>query len=106
VKTSDRLAALIEGIGFRNVILRPAKGAYRTDVRHDVYRWQGSAVTHGYAHLPDGLDVLFASWDTMTDCAKHGVILDAERDSTTSFLVSVLSSKSLQCVASETRGAS
>jgi hypothetical protein len=93
---SERLASLIESVGFRNVVLRPAKGAWRTDVRQDVYRWEGSAVTHGYAQLPDGLDVSLASWDTMTDCVRHGIILGrGDAGIPTDFLVSVLSSSSL-----------
>lgn len=92
MKAVERLTSLIESVGFRAVVLTPAKGAWRTDRRLDVYRWEGYGVTSGYAHLPDGLDVSFASCDTMTDCIRHGIILDkGDAGIPTDFLVNVLS---------------
>lgn len=51
--------------------LRPATGYWRTDIRADVYRWEGS----GEKQIEDGtwMGISVDSWDTMTDCVRHGV---------------------------------
>jgi hypothetical protein len=40
-------------------------GAYRTQVRHDALVW--------------GVGTQIGSWDTMTDCVKHGFTVTRER---------------------------
>ena len=47
--------------------LYPAKGAWRTDVRLDVYRWEVVA-TKG------NIPFVAGCWDTMTDCVKAGAV--------------------------------
>ncbi len=47
--------------------LYPAKGAWRTDVRLDVYRWEIVA-TKG------NIPFVAGCWDTMTDCVKAGAV--------------------------------
>lgn len=97
--TSQRLAELIEMVGFRDVVLRPARGAWRTDVRLDVYRWEGIGVTRGHVSLPDGMDVSFASWDTMTDCLKHGIFVDkGDAGIATDFLVHLATSETVRAI--------
>ena len=96
LRISERLIELIEQIGFRSVRLRPANGTWRTAIRRDIYRWEGSGISAGYVHLPDGMGVSFASWDTMTDCVRYGVILgEGDARISTDFLVHILSSRSL-----------
>lgn len=50
--------------------LRPAQGHWRTSLYADVYRWEGSIELK----LSDGsfMRVCLVSWDTMTDCVRHG----------------------------------
>lgn len=47
--------------------LYPARGAWRTDVRLDVYRWEVVA-TKG------NIPFVAGCWDTMTDCVKAGAV--------------------------------
>lgn len=72
VKTSARLALLLEAEGFSGAELHPAKGHYRTSKYADVHRWEGFA-THGT------ISVSLYSWDTMTACVKRGIVV-SERD--------------------------
>jgi hypothetical protein len=87
-KIRERLADLLETHGFAQVNLRPAQGAWRTDRRLDVYRWEGQGVAHNHQSLPDGFGVTFASWERMTDCLHHGIIVGrGDSGLTSDFLV-------------------
>lgn len=72
MKPSDRLALLLEAEGFLGAVLHPATGHYRTSKYADVHRWEGFA-TRGT------ISVSLYSWDTMTTCAKRGIVV-SERD--------------------------
>jgi len=72
MRTSARLALLLEAEGFLGVELYPAKGHYRTSKYADVHRWEGYATR-------DTLSVSLYSWDTMTVCVKRGVVV-SKRD--------------------------
>jgi hypothetical protein len=71
-RITTKLGLLLESIGFRDVRLFPARGYWRTDHRSHAYRWEGV----GENLL--GLPVNFGSYDTMTACARGGVVLDRE----------------------------
>lgn len=77
-RTRQRLRALLEGRGFHVDRLEPAQGYWRTDVRADVMRWEGSAQVYGWPGISDGLMVSLGSWNTMTDCVRNGI--EIERD--------------------------
>lgn len=55
---------------FEPKYLRPAEGYWRTSIYADVYRWEGQ----GEMLLSDGSwsTISVDSWDTMTDCVRHG----------------------------------
>jgi len=75
-KIQERLVRLLEAQGFNDIELRAAQGSWRTDVRLDVYRWEGTGRVEKRSDLPAGLSVMFASWDTMTSCVRRGIELD------------------------------
>jgi hypothetical protein len=75
---SDRITIRLEAVGFTGVKVYPARAAWRSDVRREVYRWEGSAVAKGHPALSDGFPVTFGSWDRMTDCARRGVVLASD----------------------------
>jgi len=56
-------------------LLIDAKGSWRTDWRHDVYRWESLSIP-----IPGNnvLSVHLASWSTMTSLVKHGVVLSPD----------------------------
>lgn len=72
----ERLTAQIAALGFSDVHLTPMTGAWRTNQRLDVNRWEGSGRTAGFLDQPHGIRVSFHSWSTMTDCLRYG--FDAE----------------------------
>lgn len=73
--TQKKLSSMLEAIGFRDVVLHPVQGYWRSDSRSQAYRWEGS----GKSLL--GLPVNFASYDTMTACVSAGIVSDKERGS-------------------------
>jgi len=75
-RVRNRLVRLLEAQGFCDIDLRAAQGSWRTDVRLDVYRWEGTGRVTKRSDLPVGMFVTFASWDTMTSCVRRGVELD------------------------------
>ncbi len=74
MRTSDRLIALLEREGFRDVEIYAAKGHYRSSPYADVVRWEGYA-----KHGESGCAWNIYSWDTMTECVKRGVTV-SEKD--------------------------
>ena len=70
----QRLQRLLEEQGFEVRWLEPAKGYWK---QQDVYRWEGCVVDRG-SPLPIGMsrrEQHIGSFDTMTDCAKRGVVV-------------------------------
>lgn len=63
-----RLIGLFDAIGYTDVMLFPASGAYRTDTRIDCYRWTG------FGRDREGVLWALQSWYTMTECARAGSI--------------------------------
>lgn len=65
--------------------LRPQTGAWRTDCRLDVCRWE--------ATLTDvtGCDWLVQCWDTMTECVRRGVDIRPDTRSAGYLIVSARS---------------
>lgn len=70
-RIQKRLVGLLASAGFSEVRLYAAQGVDRWDVRRDVCRWEGSA-------SKDGVTVRLMSWDTMTNCCKHGIAIDLD----------------------------
>ena len=70
----ERLSSLLlaEGIDAKPHQLWPAQGHWRTDVRADVYRWEGQGTKDGHV-------VLLCCWDTMTKCVRNGITVTHER---------------------------
>ena len=68
-RTRVRLAEMLTALGYtaRPEDLRPQLGAWRTDRRLDVCRWEGTVLG------PDGMTRLIQSWDTMTACVRRGI---------------------------------
>jgi len=87
--TSEKLVELLEQCGFSDVSIHPARGHYRTSKYADVYRWEGFA-------KKNGADVTICSWETMTECVQHGIIIGAGDGGSSSYLVHRLSSQSLR----------
>lgn len=70
-----RLAELIAAQGYTVAPedLMPQTGAWRTDHRLDVCRWESVAFVDG-----NGRRWMVQCWDTMSDCVRYGVTI--ERD--------------------------
>ena len=66
------------GIDLRNVWLRPATGAWRTNAMLDVQPWEGYAEWHD-ERFSSPLTVSLGSWDTMTDLLRKGFTLEQEQ---------------------------
>jgi hypothetical protein len=89
--TRKKLAKLLEAYGFEIMTgdLIPVQGVYRNSPYHDVQRWNGWGKAKGHATLNDGIEVSFGSWDTMTECVRHGIEVDQDyRDTATHFEIS------------------
>lgn len=57
--------------------LRPAQGAYRTDVRQDCGRWEGfGEIKH--PETGTWMNATLDSWDTMSNCLK-GLVIQRDR---------------------------
>lgn len=67
-----RLRGKLEALGYTKVNLWPSAGSWRTDIRLDVYRWEGSATN------PVGHTVTLCSWFTMTDLVKGELLIEPE----------------------------
>jgi len=65
--TSRRLSKLLSALGYEVHFFVIARGWYRTSRCADCFRWEA------WATDKDGYRVLLSSWDTMTDCLKHGI---------------------------------
>lgn len=66
---------MLEALGFVDVVLQPAKGAWRTDKRLDVYTFEGHATLAVKGERGHQRNV--CSWWTMTEIVKsRGVIVD------------------------------
>lgn len=74
-RVARKLVELIEAQGFKNVHVTAVQGYWRTDTRADVYRWEGTGETSDATRLPVGFAVRFASWCTMTECVRHGIVV-------------------------------
>jgi uncharacterized protein affecting Mg2+/Co2+ transport len=86
---SEKIIVMLEQLGFENIELIPAKGAWRTNTSLDVYCWEGRGVVREYPKLNPGMQVMFASWETMTKCAKSGIVLDqGDSGNVNDFLIS------------------
>jgi len=70
-RTRRRLVELLEAEGFRDVSIAAAQGRERSDVRHDIYRWEGYA-------MKNTISCTLYSWDTMTLCVRNGIVLQNE----------------------------
>lgn len=90
-KLRDKLAALISQQFFdqeQKLVntdgrdLFPAQGWYRTSIRADCYRWEGSCQWM-IGGSSTGLPIVLYGCDTMTEMVKCGVILT--KDSETSY---------------------
>lgn len=62
---ADKLRDLLMAQGFQTVYLMQTLGAKRTD---NLYRWEAQCETR------EGASARLASWDTMTDCARYGIL--------------------------------
>ncbi len=73
-----RLAKLFlaEGYIVKEEEFYPARGHYRSSPYADCFRWEA----FGHA-VGGGPSVYFTSWETMTKCAKRGIVLTKD-DST------------------------
>lgn len=81
--TRWRLAARLAEVGLAAAPedLRPAQGRERSDWRLDIHRWDGFATTtDGRYGLIAGATVGLSSWDTMTACARQGVVIDKDQN--------------------------
>jgi hypothetical protein len=77
-RTRVRLAEMLTALGYtaRPEDLRPQYGAWRTDHRLDVCRWEGTVLGL------DGMTKMIQSWDTMTACVRRGIeVTPDERNS-------------------------
>lgn len=76
-RVREKLAALICAQGFfiDAADLRWVDGQY-SHVTDDCERWTGHGKIGTGAALPWDMDAQFYSWDTMTDCARHGIIIE------------------------------
>lgn len=80
--TREKLADLLRAEGF--VVdassLKDARGYWRTDVRADVYRWECYEATRPQDNPnTPGIGVTACSWNTMTDCVRHGIVVEREK---------------------------
>ncbi len=67
--------AELTGCPVRGVVLRPAQGAWRTDERLDVYRWEGyGEISYSKGERWIGFSV--DSWDTMTRSLRYGFTIE------------------------------
>ena len=73
-----RLMKLLEKEGFTDVEISAPQGRERSDVRQDIYRWQGWGTR-------DGARCSLCSWDTMTSCLRGIEVHHAVGDPPTSF---------------------
>jgi hypothetical protein len=77
-----RLADMItEALAAEGRIVTPApeaftiaQGFYRTNASSDTYRWEYNAPVEGLQ-----ISIKVESYDTMTDCAKKGIVLIRDR---------------------------
>lgn len=69
-----RLAALLaeQGYDASPESLRPQQGAWRTDNRLDVCRWEATLTDR------EGRTWLVQCWDTMSDCVHYGVAVSPD----------------------------
>lgn len=77
-RTRRKLREMLEALGFSDVELWPQRGAWRTNKRLDVYRFEGHATApadaRGYRR-----SLSLCSWDTMTNIVKsRGLIVDQD----------------------------
>lgn len=63
----DKLTAMLEAEGYEVHALRPATGFWRSSPHADCYRWE--------AQVTKGHQFSMGSWDTMTECAKMGIVV-------------------------------
>jgi hypothetical protein len=75
-----RLRARLEALGYTDVNLWPAQGAWRTNKRLDVYRWEGSGEKGGRRHM-------FSSWHSMTEIVRAPSIVLDDDGGASQFLV-------------------
>ena len=59
--------------------LWPQQGAWRTDVRLDVFRWEGLIPGDELIPHQKGRKVGVYCWDSMTDCVRYGVGAEMNR---------------------------
>lgn len=69
-RIARKVMSLLEAEGFRDIQIQAATGYYRTSTYDDTYRWEGYATRSG-----DGVRLAIGSWDTMTACAKYGIVV-------------------------------
>ena len=78
-----KLVALLEKEGFAEVEITAPQGRERSDVRCDIYRWQGWG-------RRDNMRCSLCSWDTMTSCLNG---IEAVQDAPTSWDIYALHPK-------------
>lgn len=66
------------GVVLKNIRLYPAQGAWRTNYRLDVMRWEGFADWNGDG-FSNPLTVSLGSWDTMTKLLTNGFVITRNR---------------------------
>lgn len=72
-----RLAALLAARGYTVAPedLHPQSGAWRTDCRLDVCRWEATVTD------ASGVTWMVQCWDTMSACVRYGITTDPDRRS-------------------------
>lgn len=75
-----RLAELLREKGFEisEYDIDPAQGRVRNKSSYetDPVRWWGRGKFKGFRGMSDGLDVTLYGWSTITDCVRHGIVVD------------------------------
>jgi hypothetical protein len=75
----ERVAALLSEMGLEvwPEDIEPAGGRWRNKTCDgcDGTRWWATGTARGIADLPAGLGIMIHGYDTLTDCARRGVVL-------------------------------
>jgi hypothetical protein len=83
-RVREKLSALLraEGFDIEPIDLRWSDGQ-NSHVTEDCFRWDAyvkTATRDDCPDVPPGCKVFLYSWDSMTLCARKGIIVDKDRD--------------------------
>jgi hypothetical protein len=76
-KTREALAGLLMDRGYALDPDNIARGTPPMGGRHEAYAWDVYCYAEGDSRREGPLRY-FYSWDTMTDCVKHGIVIEEE----------------------------